>query len=369
MKTKKRIVVKVGTHLLTKEDGQINRERISQIVEDIAELSRQSIEVILVTSGAIATGANQLGLTGKLKTLREKQAAAAVGQPILMQMYKENFDKFNIPIAQVLLTREDFENRLRYLNARTTINCLLEMGVVPVINENDTVAVEEIQFGDNDTLSALVATKVEADALIMLTDVEGLFTDDPNKDSSAKLIRVVKEINQEIEQIAERSVGSQFGTGGMYTKVQSAKIATASGIETFIVDGRKRRVINDVVANKSIGTKFLVTKKITTLRKRWIAFGTKIKGIIVIDDGAVEALTRHGSSLLPSGIISVDGKFEFGDTVSIVSGSNKEIARGIVLYSSDEIERIKGKKSSEIASILGRCDFEEVIHRDNLVVL
>lgn len=374
MKPRRRIVIKVGTHLLTKESGELNKEYISELVENIAELYRQSIEVILVTSGAIVTGSAKLNLIGKLKSLREKQAAAAVGQPLLMQVYKENFDKFNIPISQLLLTRDDFENRLRYLNARTTINCLLEFGVVPIINENDTVSVEEIQFGDNDTLSALVATKIEADTLIILTDVEGLFDSDPQKNKNAKLIKVVKEITPEIEQIAERSVSSmpslsRVGTGGMFTKVQAAKITTASGIETFIVDGRKPRVIKDVVANKPVGTRFLSRKKINKLRKRWIAFGTKLKGIIVIDDGAVEAITKRGSSLLPSGVVSVEGEFEFGDTVSIVTLTNKEIGRGIVLYSSKEIEEIKGKKSSEISSILGKCDFEEIIHRDNLVVM
>jgi len=369
---KKRIVIKIGTNLLTKETPAgtvgLNKKYITKISGQIAELHQSGNEIILVTSGAISAGAGKLRLKGRPKSLPEKQSAAAVGQPLLMAVYDECFQTKNISTAQLLLTREDFENRMRYINTRNTILSLLQQGVVPIINENDTVSVEEIQFGDNDTLASLVAIKVEADLLIILTDVEGLCTGDPNRDRNVKCINEVKKITSEIEEIARKTIGSDYGSGGMCTKVQAAKVATTSGVETVIADGRKDEVLKNIIEGKTTGTRFHPQEKIVA-RKRWIAFGMKTKGMIMIDDGAVEAITKKCKSLLPSGIISVEGEYSVGESVSIMDKANNEIARGLTNYSSNDINKIKGKKSGEIKKILGVCDFEEVVHRDNLVVL
>ena len=366
---KKRIVVKIGTHLVTKEEGKINQPVIKSIVSDIAKIYKQGHNIIVVSSGAIASGISCLKLKQKPKTLPEKQAAAAVGQPILMQLYQKEFSQYNITIAQMLLTRDDFQDRTRYLNMRNTMSCLINLGIIPIINENDTVAVEEIQFGDNDNLSALVASKVDADLLVILTDVEGLFEDDPNKNKNAKLITEVKEITPEIESIAKKTSGSFVGTGGMYSKVQAAKIAVASGVEVVIADGRNPGILEKILKGEKIGTRFFATLNSLDAKKRWIAFGSKVKGKIKIDRGATEAILRKGKSLLPSGVISVEGSFNSGETVEIVDESGVSIARGLVNFSSEEIDKIKGKKTSEISKILGKCDFEEIIHRDNLALL
>lgn len=366
----KRIVIKIGTHLLTTSEGTINRDYISQITSDIAQIYHKKHEIILVTSGAIGSGVGRLGLKERPKTLPEKQAASAIGQPLLMHYYEESFNKHNIIVSQVLLTREDFAHRERYLNVRNTLLTLLQLKVIPIINENDTVAVEEIQFGDNDTLSAIVAAKVEADLLIILTDVEGLYTADPHKDKTAKLITEVKTITPEIENIARRTVGSLTGTGGMYSKVHAAKIACASGTEVIICDGRKKGLLLDIIiASKKVGTSFYPAEKTLPARKKWIAFGTTPKGKITIDKGAAEAIVSSGKSLLPAGIISVEGTFAVGDTVSIIDIDGKEIARGLTYYSSDEVEKIKGKRTDEITKIILKADFEEVVHRNNLVIL
>ncbi|MFN3966753.1 MAG: glutamate 5-kinase [Endomicrobiia bacterium] len=366
---KKRIVIKIGSHLLANEDGFINYSIIENIVNDISQLHKQGHNIIIVSSGAIASGIVCLKLEQKPKTLPEKQAIAAVGQPILMQIYQKEFSQYNIKVAQLLLTREDFEDRNRYLNIRNTVSCLLNLGIIPIINENDTISVEEIKFGDNDTLSALVASKIDADLLVLLTDVEGLFDDDPNKNKNAKLITNIKEITSEIEAIAKKTAGSILGTGGMYSKIQAAKIATSSGVEVVIADGRKSKILEKILNGEEVGTRFFASQAFLTARKRWIAFGSRVKGKIKIDNGAVDALLKKGKSLLPSGIISVEGNFNSGDTVEILDISGSSIARGLVNYSSEEINKIKGKKTSEISKILGKCDFEEVIHRDNLALL
>ncbi len=371
---KRRIVVKVGSSLLTDERGNLNRSFIDYLCNDLSKLTRESEEIILVTSGAIVAG------IGKLKKLdeaakyrpldlREKQAAAAIGQVCLMQTYEQEFGKVNIPVAQVLLTREDFEERYRYLNVRNTLLTLLDAGVIPIINENDTVAVEEIQVGDNDNLSAIVASKVGADYLIILTDVQGLYTDDPTKNRNAELISEVKEITPEIEILAGKNPAGEKGTGGMLTKIQAAKIATRSGVTMLIASGKEENVVSRILQGESIGTKFLAQEEGLKARDRWIAFGMKAKGKIGIDQGAVDALVNRGKSLLPSGITSVEGKFDIGEMVGIFSPEQKEIARGLTYYSEAEIEKIKGKKSQEIEKILGRRDYDEVIHRDNLVIL
>jgi len=375
----KRIVVKVGTSLLTDETGNLNCSFIARLCAELSELRKKGEEIILVTSGAIVTGIGKLNkevITSKVgkgafrpSNLREKQAAAAIGQVGLMQVYEQEFEKKNILVGQVLLTREDLEERNRYLNARNTLLTLLNLGVIPIINENDTVAVEEIQVGDNDTLSAIVAAKVDADYLIILTDIEGLYTDDPTKNKNAKLIPEVKEITPEIEELARKNPAGVRGTGGMLTKIEAAKIAIRSGVTMVIGNGKKDKVVTQIIKGEKIGTKFLPDKEGLKARDRWIAFGMKAKGKIYIDLGAVEALVKKGKSLLSSGITSVEGNFEGGEMVSVFSPEEKEIARGLTYYSAEEIEKIKGKKSQEIEKILKRKDYDEVIHRDNLVIL
>jgi glutamate 5-kinase len=368
----KRIVVKIGTHLLTKESESglaLDAARIEKLAGEVAALKKDGWEVIIVTSGAIASGAAKIGSRAMPRTLPEKQAAAAVGQPLLMNVYEKCLAKYGIPVAQLLLTKADFDDRTRYVNVHNTLMTLLERGIVPVINENDTVSVEEIRFGDNDSLSALVAVRVDAELLTILTDVEGLCTADPNRDKSAVCVRTVKEITPEIERIAGDETGICAGTGGMRTKIAAARISTGSGVTTIICDGRKSGVLLDAAAGKQAGTKFLPSTKITDSRKKWIAFGTKPKGTVVVDNGAAEALQKRGKSLLPSGIVSVQSVFAAGESIAVVTQSGREVARGITNFSSEDIGLIKGRKTSEIEKILGRCDFGEVIHRNNMVVL
>lgn len=367
---KQRIVVKIGTAVLTTPAGQIHEERLESLVHDLAALKREGHELLVVTSGAIGAGAGRLGWRRRPPSLRERQAAAAVGQVSLMERYQRRFAKHRIVVAQVLLTRHDLEDRQRYLNIRSTILTLIELGVVPIINENDTVAVEEIQFGDNDTLAAIVAAKVEASLLILLTDVPGLCADDPRRNAQAEVIREVSQITPAIEAAARRTPGSQAGTGGMYTKVQAAKISTASGVRLVITDGRKSGALQAVVAGRAIGTTFLPQEKTLEARKRWIAFGSRSRGKIYVDEGAAEALLHKGKSLLPSGVTRVEGEFAVGDPVSVLDPREQEIARGLVSYASADIERIKGQRTTQLPALLGEGAIaDEVVHRDNLVIL
>jgi len=363
---KKRIVIKIGTAVLTKPSGVINEVTIERIVDDVAELLNSGAEVIIVTSGAIGAGMGRLKLQGG--SIREKQALASIGQGHLMSIYEKFFRKHKRLVAQVLLTSDDLAQRQRYLNARNTLLTLLSLGVVPVVNENDTVAVEEIKFGDNDRLSALVASKVEADQLVILTDVDGFFSADPRAEKKVKLIREIEAITPELEEKASGR-GTQRGTGGMVTKLEAARIATASGITMYIANGNKEKVLKKIWNGENPGTKFLPGKAKIVSRKRWIAFDTRIEGKIAVDEGAKEALLKRGKSLLPSGISQVEGRFSTGACVAVVDMEGKEFARGLTSYSSDEIEKIKGKKTSEIEKTLGYKDYDEVIHRDNLVIL
>lgn len=358
------IVVKVGSSLLT-EKNRLNLKRMEEIVDQLASLQKENKEIILVTSGAIAGGMGRLGLR-KLTTMPQKQAAAAIGQNLLMGIYERLFKKRGCLVAQVLLTSEDIQNRERYLNARNTLLTLLNYKAIPIVNENDTVAVDEIRFGDNDTLSALVASKVEADLLIILTDTGGLYTTDPKR-RGARFIEEVSEITPQLEKMASGS-GTLRGTGGMVTKLRAAKIARSSGVAMLIADGRIRNVIKRLLAGERLGTFFLPKERLRS-RKRWIAFGLPLSGKIKIDEGAKEAISKRNKSLLPSGILEVKGRFSVGDGVSIIDEGDREFARGIVSYSSREIEKIKGKKTSQIEEILGYTDYDEVIHRDNLVLL
>ncbi len=363
-----RLVVKIGSNLLTDKMGRINQRRIHSFAKEISELTDKGIEVVMVSSGAIASGMKKLGLKSKPKEIRKKQATAAVGQPLLMWMYEQYFYRYRKNIAQILLTRDDLSDRERYINAKNTILTLLEMKVVPIINENDTVATDEIKFGDNDQLAALVSGLIEANHLIILSDVKGLYNSDPKNDPSARIIKHVKEFSKEIEMLA-KPTSTGFGTGGMYSKVLAAKKATSFGIPVHIVSGRNYGNIKAVLEGKEIGTYFEPVKERVTSRKGWIAYATRAKGNIYIDEGAVKALIKNGKSLLPSGIKKVDGEFDVGDAVYCIDEKGERIAKGLVNYSSCEIKLIKGKKSSEIEKILGYKYSDEVIHRDNLVIL
>ncbi|NPV27188.1 MAG: glutamate 5-kinase [Firmicutes bacterium] len=363
----RRLVVKVGTSTLTYSTGKLNFTQLERLVRELADLQNQGKEVLLVTSGAVGAGVGKLGLGRRPRTIPEKQAAAAVGMGILMHMYEKLFAEYGQTVAQVLLTRGDIGDRRRYLNARYALCTLLQHGVIPIINENDTVAVEELRFGDNDTLSALVAGLVDANLLIILSDIDGLYTADPRTNPEAVRIPVVKEITPEIECLAHGK-GSELASGGMITKIQAAKIACSSGIHLVVAHGQEERVIGRLLQGEPIGTLFLPKENKYGTRQRWIAFGTMVQGTLTVDAGAEDAIVNRGKSLLPSGITRVEGNFEAGNVVKLVSLTGAEIARGIVNYSSEEIEQIKGKHTREIANVLGYKDYDEVIHRNNLTL-
>jgi len=363
----KRIVVKVGSSSVAYATGKLNLFQIESLVRQLCDLHNQGKEVLLVTSGAIGTGAGKLGLAGRPRTIPGKQAAAAVGQGILMHIYEKFFSEYGVTSGQVLLTREDFSDRRRFLNARNALHALLQFGVIPVINENDTVAVDEIKLGENDTLSALVASLVDAELLILLSDIDGLFTSDPRKDPGARFIQEVKEINQEIESLAG-GVGSKMGTGGMATKIQAAKIAAHSGVFTVIASSGEKDIIRRIIAGEQVGTVFWPLANKLENKKQWIAYSSAVYGKIFVDEGASMALVKQGKSLLPSGVTGVEGTFEMGNTVSIVGPDGQEIGRGITYYSSAEIGQIKGSQTRDIARVLGHKDYDEVVHRNNLVL-
>ena len=363
----KRIVIKVGTSTLTDKRGMLDRSYLTSLASQIAGLKSKGADVLLVTSGAIRAGMEKLGMSERPKTMPEKQAAAAVGQGLLMQVYSEVFGLHGISVGQVLLTREDFGDRRRYLNARNTMLTLFRHGIVPIVNENDTVAVDEIRVGDNDNLAALVASSLEADLLILLSDVSGLYDADPGKSSSAKVISVVTELDDKIR-TAAGDAGSSDGTGGMRTKLDAAEIAMNSGIIMFVADGRQSNVITEIAAGKQIGTAFIPKEECLRSRKRWIAFGAPVKGGITVNDGAKKMICERGKSLLAAGITGVEGKFSSGDMVKVLDKDGNSFACGFVNYNAGELERIKGKQSSEIEKVLGYKDFDEVIHRDNMVL-
>lgn len=362
----KRLVIKVGSSTLSHATGKLNINQMEQLVRELADLRNSGKEVVLVTSGAQGAGIGKLGLNCKPKTIPEKQAVAAIGQGLLMHMYEKLFSEYGIVVAQVLLTREDIMDRKRFLNARNALNSLLSLEAIPIINENDTIAVEEIKFGDNDTLSVLVASLIDAELLILLSDINGLYTGNPFNDKNATLIPVVSEITQEIEQLAGGS-GSNLGTGGMVTKIQAAKVAMNSGFPMVIAHGKENKIITRIVNGEPVGTLFLPKENRLDSKKRWIAFGSNAQGHIFIDEGAQKALTEEGKSLLPTGVVSVKGQFEMGNTVCVLC-NNREIGRGIVNYSSEETDRIKGKKTKDIIKVLGYKDYDEIIHRNNFVL-
>lgn len=364
----KRIVVKIGSGVLTREDQGIDPDFMSQLAGQVASLRRGGREVIIVTSGAIAAGRRDLGLLDRPRTIPQKQAAAALGQTRLMRAYEDAFARHDTRTAQILITHSDLSDRTRFLNARATIETLLECGAVPVINENDTVVVDEIKFGDNDNLSALVTNLVDAHLLIILTDIDGFFDADPRTNPEARLVPLVKTISREIERAAG-GTGSSVGTGGMATKLAAAKKAGKSGVATLIVNGTSPDILTRAMAGEGVGTLFLAAAESLPSRKHWIAYTLRPKGKIVVDDGARTVLSRHGRSLLPSGIIRVEGEFARGDCVRVSGPDGAEFARGLTDYSHKEIARIMGHKSADIEEILGYRYGDEAIHRDNLVVL
>jgi glutamate 5-kinase len=363
----KRIVVKIGSSLLTDGGKGLNQAAIAVWVRQMAQLKQQGIDVILVSSGSVAEGMSRLGLKTRPKALHELQAAASVGQMGLVQTFESNFQVHGLHAAQVLLTHDDLSNRQRYLNARSTLLSLLNYDVVPVINENDAVATDEIRFGDNDTLGALVANLVEADLLIILTDQLGLFDSDPSVNPSAKLINEISAHDPLLEAMAGGS-RSGLGRGGMATKVSAARLASRSGAATVIVSGELDNVIGSVMAGDTIGTYLYANIAPLVARKQWLAGHLQAKGSLVLDAGAVRVLKTSGKSLLAVGVIAVQGQFGRGELVICLDTEGVEIARGLVNYPAVEMRLIQGKPSQQFASILGYSDDEEVIHRDNLVL-
>jgi len=364
----KRIVVKVGSAILTDRDG-MNREVIRNLAREISFLHNSGREVILVTSGAVAAGKKKIAFIphGEI-SLREKQAFAAIGQSCLMQTYEEAFSQHKKNIAQILLTHSDLADRDRYLNVRNTIMTLFRFGVIPIINENDTVSVEELRFGDNDTLGALITNLIEADMFICLTDVVGLFNGNPQTDPAARPIYTIAEITPEIENMAA-SIKSDAGTGGMQSKIRAAKMVAAGGGSSFIGPGREENILQSLFGGELVGTFFLPRKEKMQSRKHWISYVLKPKGSLVLDDGACLAIARQGRSLLPSGIRAVEGDFGVGDSVRCVDKNNTVVAVGLINYNAHDVGQIQGCRSDQIFDILGFKDSDEVIHRDNLVVL
>lgn len=368
LKDATRVVVKIGSSLVASRGTGLRPERIEQLASDIAALKTSGRDVLVVSSGAIVSGIQKLGLTAYPKNLPEKQAAAAVGQSRLMWAYEKAFEALGQKVAQVLLTHQDLADRKRFMNARHTLAALIEFGVIPIINENDTVAVDEIRFGDNDNLAALVAHLIDADVLVILSDVAGLYTEDPRTNKNAALIPLVTDVTKDIERRAG-STQSFEGTGGMATKIQAAKKVAEYGGATLIMSGEKAGLLPSVFDGTEAGTFILPKGKRLTSRKHWIAFTLKAKGQLTLDDGAIEALAKRGKSLLPSGITAVSGEFNAGDAVACVDRNKKEIAKGLVNFSSDALKRIKGLKTADIQKTLGGQEYEEAIHRDNLVIL
>lgn len=369
--TNQTIVVKVGTSSLTQaKTGQLALSTIASIVETLTKLRSRGYGVVLVTSGAVGVGCGRLGLKSRPQTMALKQAVAAVGQGRLMRVYDDLFSTLQQPIAQVLISRRDFVQRSCYVNAYSTFQELLKLGVIPVVNENDTVAVEELKFGDNDTLSALVASLIEADWLFLLTDVDRLYSADPRQVPDAQPISLVTRIEElEALQVQTGDAGSQWGTGGMVTKITAAKIATSAGVRTVITEGKCPENIEKILQGEPMGTQFEAQPRTDSARKRWIAYSLVPSGKIYLDNGAVAAICQGGKSLLAAGISKIEGDFRPSDAVRLCDGNGVEIARGLVNYTSNELQQIRGRKSEEIPLILGYEGADTVVHRDNLVLL
>lgn len=368
VKSGQRWVVKVGSSLVTDDGKGINTEAVAQWAAQIAALRNQGREVVLVSSGAIAEGMKRLGWVSRPHEIHELQAAAAVGQMGLAQAYESGFSKWKLKTAQVLLTHEDISDRRRYLNARTTLNTLLAYGVVPIINENDTVVTDEIKLGDNDTLASLVTNLIEAHVLVILTDQAGLYTADPRKDASATLVDHARATDPSLEAMAG-GAGTGIGTGGMATKIKAAQRAARSGATTLIASGREPNVLPRLASGEKIGSCLVADLAPIAAKKQWLADQLQLRGRLHLDEGAVKVLLEQGKSLLPIGVARLEGEFDRGDVVACVSPQGAEIARGLVNYGASDARRILRKPSSEIESILGFVEEPELIHRDNLILI
>ena len=376
IKKAKRIVFKFGTNALSTDNGDLALSRLYSFMEDIAALRAQGKEVMIVTSGAVGVGKRRLGLTSAPDVVSLKQACAAVGQISLMKLYEDGFKQLGVVAAQVLLTEDDFSHRSRYLSLRDTLNRLLELGCIPVINQNDTVSTNELRgykekgvnvcFSDNDKLSALVASGMDAGLLCVMSDVDGLYNGDPRKDKNAKLIDVVKGVTPEIEALG--FCASSRGRGGMKTKLEAAKVVTRSGAAMIIAYGKKPGAVSAVFGPDFKGTLFLPVEDLPG-KKLWLAYATNVAGGLTVNDGAKKAMCEKGSSLLPAGITAVAGEFEAGDSISILDEAGQEFARGLVNYSSKECRKIAGRRSEEIAKKIGYKNYDEAVHRDNIVLL
>jgi glutamate 5-kinase len=369
--TYRRVVAKFGTSLLTAGTSRLNMERMTDLVDQISRLHNQGVEVIIVTSGAIASGREKLGLTKKAKGVALKQVLASVGQSRLMNIYEELFNRHNIIVGQALLTKSVLSDRAGYLNTRNTLLASLEMGVIPIINENDVVAVDEIgeaRFGDNDNLSAMVANLIDADLLFILTDIAGLYTADPNKDPSARMIPLVEKIDDQIENLVTGST-SGLGTGGMVTKIEAAKLAAESGVTVVIANGSEKDILVRVIGGEAVGTRFLPVQNKLDSRERWLLSGLCTRGKLTVDDGAALALKQKNCSLLAAGILEVEGVFQRGDIVDICDFHGVKLGSGITNYTSLEVQAIKGAHSGKINALLGYDYGSELVHRNNLVIL
>jgi glutamate 5-kinase len=367
LKDVKRVVIKIGSKVLTTKDG-LDEGVFLKLARDVSHLIDNGYEVIIVSSGAIAVGMKKLGLANKPVAIPEKQATAAIGQPALMQYYEKAFNRFHKRTAQILLTHADLCNRTRFLNAKNTVFTLLDHKVIPVINENDTVSVEEIKLGDNDNLSAMVTTLAEADLLILLTDIDGFYSCDPAKlPKDAKPVSIVKNIDSKVESCALDTMSVE-GTGGMITKIQAAKKTAHHGAATIVANGKKANALRDIFNGLDVGTVFMRKKDRIKGRKHWIAYTLKPQGKLTVDDGGVKAIVEKKKSLLPSGIMDISGKFTAGSSVSLVTKKGSEFARGLANYNSEELELIKGLNTKKITKVLGYKYYDEVIHRDDLIV-
>ena len=364
----KRIVVKVGTSTLAHETGKLDLYRIDHLIRELSDLRNQGKEMVLVSSGAIAAGLGKLGISKKPDSIPEKQAIAAIGQGVLMHIYEKFFAEYGQTMGQILLTKENSVRHHQYIHSRNSLLALLAMGAVPVINENDAVAVDEIKIGDNDNLSAMVATLIDADALIILSDIEGLYTANPSTHPDAELIHEIPEITPDVEKIAG-GAGSRLGTGGMMTKIQAAQVAMSAGVTMVIASGAREGAIRDILSGKTIGTVFPARESHLRVRKSWLAFGKRLAGEIVVDDGCVAAMREKGSSLLAAGVLECEGDFHKGNTVRVLDTAKQEIARGIVNYNAEILQKLLGHKTEEFANLIDGKVPEEVIHRDNMVLM
>ena len=367
LKNTKRWVVKIGSALLTNDGQGLNRVALASWVAQMVELKNQGVEVVIVSSGSVAEGMKRLGWSTRPKLLNELQAAASVGQMGLIQAYESEFSQYDIHSAQILMTHDDLSNRKRYLNVKSAIETLLEYGVVPIINENDTVVTDEIRFGDNDTLAALTANLISADVLVIMTDQQGLYNDNPRENPNAELIDEARVSRKDIEAMASPE-GGALGKGGMYTKVMAAKRAARSGTATLIASGRAENILPNLFNGLPQGTLLIPDLEPLTARQQWLAGHLQAKGTLVLDKGAVEVLRTSGKSLLPIGVKSMRGNFQRGEMVVCYDQSGHEVARGLVNYSFTEAHKIMGQPSHQIESILGFIEDESLIHRDNLVL-